>query len=86
MHVKYANIFIIYIGDSKPGKVYLHRNVYIMNCVQITFPNINTKQPSDLNRSTRSADSSQIVHFCISNQFGIIDSNTVLHSRDLLFC
>ncbi len=35
IHVKYANIFIIYIGDNKPRKVYLSRNVYIMYFVQI---------------------------------------------------
>ncbi len=30
MHIKYANIFATDIRDNKPGKVYFHRNLYIM--------------------------------------------------------
>ncbi len=42
MHVKYTNLFTIYIGDNTPGKVYFHIYLYIYEIVHMKMLNSKT--------------------------------------------
>ncbi len=82
MHVKYENIFIIYIGDKQPGKVYLHRNVYTDDDQYYMSFKPDEKGNSEKTVKKMENCAMEVHEWLIENKLIKSDGNTAIYSID----